>query len=91
MKPAEEYTVGMILRLIEGNLVPVKCMENEPNCCPRYEKCATIGVWERINDAVNGVVDSITLAELETIRIALSSVKSRNTIFGGSMEFIDSW
>lgn len=63
-KPAEEYTVGMILRLIEGNLVPVKCMENEPNCCPRYEKCATIGVWERINDAVNGVVDSITLAEL---------------------------
>jgi Rrf2 family protein len=30
-RPAEEYTVGMILRLIEGSLVPVACMEAAPN------------------------------------------------------------
>ena len=63
-KPAEEYTVGMILRLIEGNLAPVACMEDSPNTCTRCDKCATLGVWEKINKAVNDVVDDITLADL---------------------------
>jgi len=34
-RPPKEYTVGMILRLIEGKMVPVACMEDEPNLCPR--------------------------------------------------------
>jgi Rrf2 family protein len=63
-KPAEEYTVGMILRAIEGSLVPVKCMEDEPNQCPRCNQCVTLDVWKQIDDAVNGVVDHITLAQL---------------------------
>jgi len=60
----EEYTVGMILRLIEGNLVPVACMEDQPNQCPRSAQCATLEVWKELNDAINGVVDNITLADL---------------------------
>ena len=63
-RPAEEYTVGMILRLIEGNLVPVSCLDDEPNQCPRHEKCATLDVWKQIEAAVNSVVDNITLADL---------------------------
>jgi Rrf2 family protein len=63
-KPAEDYTVGMILRLIEGSLAPVACMEDEPNRCPRNEQCATLDVWKQIDDAVNRVIDHITLAEL---------------------------
>ncbi len=63
-RPAEEYTVGMILRLIEGNLVPVACMESEPNECPRCQKCATLDVWKQVDEAINGVVDHITLADL---------------------------
>ncbi len=63
-KPAEDYTVGMILRIIEGNLVPVACMEDDPNQCPRSAKCATLEVWRQLNDAINGVVDHITLADL---------------------------
>lgn len=63
-RPAEEYTVGMILRAIEGSLVPVKCMEDEPNQCPRRDACVTLDVWKRIDDAINSVVDNITLAEL---------------------------
>ncbi len=63
-KPAEEYTVGMILRLIEGSLVPVACMEDEPNQCPRCEECVTLDVWKQLNDAISGVVDNITLAQL---------------------------
>lgn len=63
-KPAEEYTVGMILRTIEGNLVPVACMEDEPNQCPRSTQCVTLDIWKQINDAVNNVIDNITLADL---------------------------
>jgi len=64
-RPAEEYTVGMILRLIEGNLVPVACMEDDPNQCPRAGKCATLDVvWKQLNEAVSGVIDHVTLADL---------------------------
>jgi Rrf2 family protein len=63
-RPAEEYTVGMILRQIEGSLVPVICMEDEPNLCPRKTTCVTLDVWKQIDDAVNNVVDHITLADL---------------------------
>ena len=60
----EEYTVGMILRLTEGSLSPVACLEYEPNDCPRAESCVTLGVWEKLYKAINDVVDNITLADL---------------------------
>lgn len=63
-KPAEDYTVGMILRLIEGNLAPVACLEDAENCCSRSDCCATLDVWKQIDQAVSGVVDNITLADL---------------------------
>lgn len=63
-KPPHDYTVGMILRLIEGSLVPVACMQNEPNQCPRASKCATLDFWKQLNDAINSVVDNITLSDL---------------------------
>lgn len=63
-QPAREYTVGMILRLIEGSLVPVACMESSPNECARSAYCATLDVWRQISEAVNHVVDSITLEDL---------------------------
>ena len=58
------YTVGMILRLMEGSLAPVSCLEEEEAGCGRRGECVTVKVWERINDAVNQVVDQITLADL---------------------------
>lgn len=60
----KEYTVGMILRLTEGSLAPVVCLEDEPNQCPRYEDCITIAVWQKLYEAINQVVDYVTLAEL---------------------------
>lgn len=63
-KPASEYTIGAILRLIEGNLVPVACMDDDPNRCSRWETCATLDVWKQIDAAVSSVVDSITLEDL---------------------------
>ena len=63
-KAPEEYTVGMILRCIEGSLAPVACLDDEPNECTRADSCATLEVWKQLNDAINQVVDNITLAQL---------------------------
>lgn len=69
MKP-EDYTVGMILRHIEGNLSSVSCLEDNPNKCRRCNKCITLEVWQQINDAVNDVIDHITLQDLLTKQLA---------------------
>ena len=63
-RPAEEYTVGMILKLIEGSLAPVACMDDVPNQCPRHGDCVTLDVWQELYDAINGVLDAITLSDL---------------------------
>ncbi|RHP35404.1 RrF2 family transcriptional regulator [Lachnotalea sp. AF33-28] len=62
-----DYTVGMILRLTEGSLAPVACLEDEVNQCPRFQQCATVEVWKRLQQAVNSVVDTMTLADLAAI------------------------
>jgi DNA-binding IscR family transcriptional regulator len=60
----KEYTVGMILRLTEGSLAPVNCVEDEDYVCDRADGCVTVIVWKKINDAINEVVDGITLQDL---------------------------
>lgn len=63
-KEPKEYTVGMILRLTEGDLAPVSCVGEESAGCDRRDSCVTVRIWEQINDAVNSVVDNINLADL---------------------------
>lgn len=58
-----EYTVGEILRPLEGSLAPVSCVDGS-GCCERAEQCVTLEVWQQIQAAVSGVVDHITLADL---------------------------
>lgn len=75
-KPAEEYTVGMILKLIEGSLVPVACMDDEQNQCPRCDKCVTLDIWKQLDAAINNVIENITLADLakkESLNQALTN------------------
>lgn len=63
-KRPDEYTVGMILRLTEGSLSPVACVDDDAAGCSKIENCATNELWKRLNDAINGVVDHVTLADL---------------------------
>ena len=60
----EEYTVGMILRMTEGSLSLVSCVDSDGAGCDRFESCTTFSVWKKISDAINGVVDNITVADL---------------------------
>lgn len=64
MKDPAQYTVGMILRLTEGSLAPVACLEDEVNTCERQEECVTLRLWQMLNKAVSDVVDCVTLADL---------------------------
>ena len=58
----EQYTAGMILRLTEGSLAPVACLDERE--CLREKSCAAAELWKRLNSAIEGVVDEVTLADL---------------------------
>ncbi len=62
-KDPAEYTVGMILRLTEGSLLPIDCLEDEEEC-GRSRSCVTREVWQELYDAICSVVDRITLQDL---------------------------
>lgn len=61
----EDITVGMILRLTEGDLAPVDCVsETNPTECERLGSCVTARIYQKLSEAINGVVDNITLADM---------------------------
>lgn len=62
-KEPSEYTVGMILRLTEGSLYPIDCLEKDGECS-RQGGCATREVWQELYEAICTVVDRITLQDL---------------------------
>ncbi len=64
VKEPEEYTVGMILRTVEGSISPVSCMDDEVNQCARCHECVTLDLWEQVDRAISNVVDHVTLADL---------------------------
>lgn len=68
----KEYTVGMILRLTEGSMAVVSCLEDEKNQCERAGQCVSLRLWTMIDKAVSDVIDHLTLQdmvewEMETI------------------------
>lgn len=63
-KKPEEYKVGDILRLTEGSLSPVACLEKGAPECPRKNVCRTLSLWTKLDDLVENFLDSVTLADL---------------------------
>jgi Rrf2 family protein len=63
-KAPELYTVGSILRLTEGSLAPVSCLEQKPMQCERAAECRTLGMWTRLDKLINEFFDGITLSDL---------------------------
>ena len=63
-KNANEYTVGDILRLTEGGLAPVSCLDNSPILCDRAEDCITLPIWKGLYKVISDYLDSITLQDI---------------------------
>lgn len=59
-----EYTVGEILRLTEGNLAPVSCLECGSAPCNRAGECKTLPMWKKFQQIQNEFFDSVTLEDL---------------------------
>lgn len=64
MRSADEYTIGDILRVTEGDLSPVACLADEENQCPQKSGCPTIKFWTGLNDIINSYLDGTTIADL---------------------------
>ena len=62
-KLPEQYTVGEILRALEGNMAPVACLEDEINQCERSCLCKTLEFWTGLHELVDDYVDSVTLKD----------------------------
>ncbi len=63
-KEPNAYTIGEILRLTEGSIAPVSCVDEQEPICERKHNCVSVILWKKISDAVNDVVDHTTLQDL---------------------------
>ena len=61
-EPAQ-YSVGEILRLVEGSLVPVACLECGAQC-EHTDQCMTIDLYKKMQNAIDTIVDNTTLVDL---------------------------
>lgn len=60
----ENYTVGEILRLTEGDLAPVACLSPDAEPCERASECRTLKMWKGFYDITNKYFDGISIADL---------------------------
>ena len=63
-RPTADYSVGEILRLTEGTLAPVTCLEGAENPCPRAGECTTLPMWQKLDDLINTYLDGVSLSDL---------------------------
>lgn len=69
-RPPKECSVGEILRLTEGGMAPVACLEAEASPCPRQDCCTTFPMWREFYQLTNDYFDSITLEDFLSGRFA---------------------
>ena len=63
-KAPADYTVGMIVRQVEGSMVPVACLEEGGMDCTRQGECVTLRIWKELDEAIRGVLEKYTLEDL---------------------------
>ncbi|MBR1390054.1 MAG: Rrf2 family transcriptional regulator [Lachnospiraceae bacterium] len=66
-RPADTYTVGEVLRTLEGELLTVECAglgSGKVEHCAGSKNCLTKQVWEKISDSINQTVDQINIGDL---------------------------
>ena len=60
----DKYTVAEILRLTEGSIAPVACLDQEPNECERSAECITLPIWQGLYDVITEYLEGITLQDI---------------------------
>lgn len=69
-RPPSEIRIGDVVRALEGPIAPTECVVegSEASCCERTQECLTRGVWEKLRDRMNEVLDDITLQDMISSR-----------------------
>jgi len=60
----KDYTVAAVLRLTEGSLAPVACLDCSPIGCERAASCATLEMWKGFHKVITDYLEGITLQDL---------------------------
>ena len=60
----KDYTIYEILKITEGSLQPVACLDDEVNQCDRYHECPTIEIWEGLGQVIEEYLSAITLEDV---------------------------
>ena len=63
-KPPDQLTVGAVLRITEGSLAPVACLEDRTVSCNRLEVCRTFAMWQGLDRVIQEYLDGFTIADL---------------------------
>jgi Rrf2 family protein len=64
-KRPEDIKIGQIVRILEKETAPVKCLEKEAEFkCPKEKNCSARKLWQRVKKSLDRTLDSITLADL---------------------------
>ena len=63
-RPADQYTIGSVLKLTEGSLATVSCTTQGSATCARSTCCHTLPMWEKLDRMIDDFFEGITLADL---------------------------
>ncbi len=63
-KDPASVTIGQVLRITEGDIAPVACLECDAEECSRIEDCRTLPMWSELNSRINDYLDNVTIADL---------------------------
>ncbi|MHC4552104.1 MAG: RrF2 family transcriptional regulator [Planctomycetota bacterium] len=76
-KPPAEIQLKEVFVTLEGPMVPAECLDH-PEFCPRCMDCVTRDIWQELQNAIDGVLESVTLADL--VEKTKSSAKGNYSI-----------
>jgi Rrf2 family cysteine metabolism transcriptional repressor len=62
-KPPSEINLSQVIAALEGSMAPVECVD-DPEHCSRAESCVTRDIWGEVKQAIENVLESITLEDL---------------------------
>ncbi len=76
-RPLHDVGVAEVIVAIDGPIALTACVEGSPTICGSQASCPVRGRWDRVNDAIEQALSSITLADMA----AAARPRARQNIF----------
>jgi Rrf2 family protein len=62
-KPPSEIRLSEIMEVLEGSMAPVECVDDS-QVCHRVNLCVTRDIWAKMKEAIDNILESITLQDM---------------------------